>query len=182
MIKNIKKLNRLKLKYNKDFPKLTWQFVVMNHNENQVFEAKFMARELGMNILFKHTWDNDYVPNNPVMLKQETGIDFERKEKLEHHDTKVFGNHPCRQCFLEPRVNFDGRLLGCCVLFKETFKDANVFKQGLRAALQTPQFVAAKKILMGQNKDNHEDTPCDRCAFFRAIVSNENYIVPANII
>ncbi len=179
VIENIKKVNRWKYKYNSVFPKMHWQFVVMNHNQTDVAEAKYMANELGMDIKFKHTWEDGFVPQNPEFLKSVTGCDFARKGNT-NNDVVVFGNALCRQLFLEPRINWDGRLIGCCVLFEETF-DVNVFDIGLKEALRSPAVMAARRALAGKSVED-VDFPCKRCKYYIDVMKKKNYIKARDLI
>lgn len=81
VIENIKKLNNYKQKYNSQFPELLWQYILMEHNENDVSRGKMMAQELGMKIWFKLTWEKGYIPQNPSMLREETGLQHLSREE-----------------------------------------------------------------------------------------------------
>jgi len=66
--------------------------------------------------------------------------------------------------FLSPQINWDGRLLGCCGLYKEDY-GVNVFEVGLRVALKNDMFVYAKKGLISGETLSISDPlcPCYRC-------------------
>lgn len=183
VIQNIRKINFWKYRYQKKWPELRWQFIVMNHNESEVAEAKFLAHELDMEMRFKQTWEEGFVPQQPEMLLRETGIDFRRNETIEeHHDTEIFGNLLCRQIYLCPRINWDGRLLGCCANFQSDYK-VNVFEVGLREALRSSRYLTAKKMLMNVPVDNSDlaDIPCEKCGYYVSMKTNNNYICVDNL-
>ncbi len=48
VIENIKKINEYKKKYQTDFPKMTWSFIVFGHNQHELAKAKEMAASLGI--------------------------------------------------------------------------------------------------------------------------------------
>lgn len=52
VIENIKKLQNLKKKTGSQFPKLSWQYILMEHNELEIGKAKEMAADLGIPIFF----------------------------------------------------------------------------------------------------------------------------------
>ncbi len=178
VLENIRKINRYKYRYNSSYPKLYWQFIVMPHNELDVREAKYLANELDMEMQFKSTWEKDFVPQYPEMLKRETGSDFIFDSSVEYNDTSVYGNILCRQIFKAPRINWDGRLIGCCALYKKTF-NVNVFEVGLKKALTTPEYMAAKRALMGEIQDI--DFPCRECIYYQNIVKTQNFIKPQDL-
>ena len=177
VISNIKKLNKYKMKYNSEFPKLRWQYVIMSHNECEVAKAKILAKALDMEIFFKLTWDPGYVPTNVEMLRKETGLKhFTRDDYEKDFDTAYIV--PCHQLFTRPQINWDGRLLGCCCQRKDDF-GVNVFEVGLKKALNSKQYTYAKKMLRGkvtQPKFRIASNPCSKCSIAKRILANDNYL------
>ena len=64
VIENVKKLLEYKKEKESLFPELIWQYIIMEHNELDIINAKKTAKELGIPIWFKLTWDKDYIPKN----------------------------------------------------------------------------------------------------------------------
>lgn len=150
VIANIRQVNALKATYNSPDPQIIWQFIIMEHNEEDVPLAKAKASELGIPIWFKLTWDKDYIPRNRAMLERETGLlSLTRSEHLADNGKAYLGSTVCRQMFVGPQVNWDGKLLGCCEVFLSDY-GVNVFEQGLTQALQSVDFGLAKKLLTGE--------------------------------
>ena len=52
VFENVKKLNELKRKYNSPYPRLSWQFIIFGHNEEEIPLVKKMAPELGFSNVF----------------------------------------------------------------------------------------------------------------------------------
>lgn len=165
VINNIKKLIEIKKRYKSDMPHITWQYIIMEHNEADVVLAKKTAKSLGIPIWFKLTWNDEYIPYNREFLEKETGLTvFNRKEYC-HKMSKVYlGSTVCNQLFLSPQINWDGRLLGCCEIYLEDY-GVNVFDVGLRKALKNPNFIAAKKYLLSNksSQDSGLKIPCSSC-------------------
>lgn len=183
VIMNIKKLNRLKCRYNKQYPKLKWQFVIMNHNQMDVTEAKYLAYELGMQIVFKATWDEDFQVVNRELLMRECGRDFSRNCEEGENEWCEYGHQFCRQLFYAPRINWDGRLTGCCVAYMEDF-GINVFEVGLQKALKSESYMRAKRMLLGRNKNSGEEVehlPCVSCKVYKSMCKNHSYIEPKDL-
>jgi MoaA/NifB/PqqE/SkfB family radical SAM enzyme len=165
VIENIKKLNEYKKRYNSNNPLLEWQYIIMEHNELDVPAAKMKAKELGIPIRFKLTWDNSYQPKHTDMLKKETGLRALTRNDYQTMMKKTYaGTGTCDQMFLSPQINWDGRLLGCCEVFKEDY-GVNVFEIGLRKALQSRKFIDAKRFLLQTvpEKMTDSDFPCLKC-------------------
>jgi MoaA/NifB/PqqE/SkfB family radical SAM enzyme len=114
VIDNIKRLNRYKEAYKSDYPKLLWQYILMEHNECDIAEAKRLAQELKMTIYFKLTWDVNYKPHDSEMIKRETGLKFLSREEVLANSGKLYSYAMCYQLWNSPQINWDGRLLGCC--------------------------------------------------------------------
>ena len=64
VIANIRRLNKFKKAYKTDLPKLTWQFVMFEHNKHELETAKAMAKELNMEFYTKVSWDDDLAAKN----------------------------------------------------------------------------------------------------------------------
>ncbi|MDR0305094.1 MAG: hypothetical protein LBH98_10080 [Chitinispirillales bacterium] len=175
VIENIKKLNECKQKYNSKFPELTWQYIIMEHNEEDVIKAKKMAEQLGMRISFKLPWD-DYVSQNKDMLIKETGLKcLSHKELFEAK--KIIPNSNCYGLWSSPQINWDGRLLGCCVVYKDDF-GVNVFDIGLKKAINSENYKSAKKMLLGKVDviQNTQNIPCIICEQYQTMKETGIYV------
>ncbi|MBD5405324.1 radical SAM protein [bacterium] len=163
VINNIKKLNEYKKKYNKDFPKLYWQYIVMdtNEDENEIKKAIKTAEELNMEILFKKTYVYGYKPKNPELISKLTGIDF-------NNTTALFANEnrfcPCLDIWNSPQINYDGRFLGCACNYEYPF-NINVFETGLTKCLKSKIVRKTKKMLMGGKP--YKKSPCYNCEYYK---------------
>jgi len=178
VISNIRKLNFYKHKYKSLFPELIWQYVLMEHNENDVSQAKKMARELGMYIYFKLTWDKSYTPTNIETLKKETGLKYFTRDEVMTSKRKPYRNYSiCRQLWNAPLINWDGRLFGCCYNYKDDF-GVNVFEIGLEKALNSENYRYAKDMLQGKVgiPQDTKNIPCAECEYFQMMVNTGLYL------
>lgn len=161
VIDNIRKINNYKLKYKSEFPRLIWQFVLMPHNEHEIIEAKKLASKLNMEIKFKLTWDKDYIPKDPELIRRETGLKYLSREEVKKKTGKNYMNL-CKQLWEFPVINWDGRLLGCCNVYNKDF-GVNVFEIGLKKALNSTEYVNSKKALLGTGGIKSIYNPCAEC-------------------
>ena len=182
VIANIRKLNAFKEKHGTELPKLTWQFVIMHHNENDVVSAKKLAGQLKMNIKFKLTWNQSYVPQNAEMLMQETGLTSLSRGEYQQKSSEQYLSKICHQLWKQPVINWDGRLLGCCVAAYKDF-GVNVFMTGLETALSTDSFKYAKQLLQGKIQHDADDVikfknniPCLDCRFYHNMHKHSAYV------
>ncbi|MFN3315474.1 MAG: SPASM domain-containing protein, partial [Raineya sp.] len=87
-------------------------------------------------------------------------VEFEKKEK------KLY-SPACFQLWTAPQINWDGKLLGCCVNHFGDF--GNVFDEGLDNLLQSEKYVYAKKMLLGEAPDR-KDIPCSQCNRYKKVL------------
>ena len=169
VIENIKLINYYKRKYRSELPNLCWQFVVFGHNEGDVETAKNMAKKLDMDFYAKYNYARSYSPvKNVNRVKHSTP--FLSLDDYEGDARQVFMS-ACSQLWLSPQINWDGKLLGCCVNYWDDFGD--VFKDGLAKCIESPRYVNAKKSLLGIIKPR-SGLPCLRCLNYKIITSTKN--------
>ena len=168
VISNIKRLQELKKERDSVYPKLQWQFVPNEYNEDEVLQAKAMAEELGIPIVFKLNFIPSYRPKDPEKLKRETGLaEVTREEYLEKHGLPYL-NDDCLQVFSDPQFNWDGLLLGCCRNEYVFFK-SNLFRDGLETCLQDEGLQRMRTVLKTNNpsKQEMEGLPCKTCSLWK---------------
>lgn len=178
VIENIKKLNQLKKAHNSEYPKLHWQFVLMQQNQHEAKLAREMAKKLHMDIYFKlNDVKEEFVPYNRNELSRITGLNFFTKEEWrEHNDRDYMTPLICQHMFFSPQINWDGRLLGCGAVFQSDWK-VNVFREGLEAGLNCPPYRAAVIGLLGGNSTIDPDSPCGRCRDYKPLqVQTREYV------
>jgi MoaA/NifB/PqqE/SkfB family radical SAM enzyme len=169
VIKNIKTINIYKKKYNSFYPILSWQFVVMGHNEHEILLAKKMAKELNMIFFPKLNWQPEYSPiNDAGFVKKVTGMSVVSRDEYHEKYNKIY-LLPCVQFWKSPQINWDGKLLGCCQNLWGDF--GNVFEQGFETCMTSERFVFAKKMLLGK-ANNRSDIPCTKCSVYKQILGN----------
>ena len=174
VINNIKKINFYKKKYNSMFPNMIWKFILFNHNEHEIIKAKEMAKELGVGIVFSLPWGkNTYIPKDADFVTKETGLQFASVKSMESTTKKKFSLNLCARMFEAPQINYDGKLLGCCILYKE-WLGVNVFEQGLKKALRSAEFLYSIGMLRGKYFPL-DSSPCTKCNEYDIMTYNEVY-------
>jgi MoaA/NifB/PqqE/SkfB family radical SAM enzyme len=163
VIDNIKKINYYKQIYSSNFPLLFWQFIIFGHNEHELPAARKMAEELNME--FKpalNSWDRAYSPiKDEAFVARQMGFASVQQFRQETKRESV-----CRgiQVYHELMINWDGKLLGCCVNCWADF--GNVFESGLKNCLRNEKFIYAKKMLLDQKKAR-KDIACFHCPEYK---------------
>ncbi len=178
IIGHIKKINIYKDKYQSQYPNLYWQFVAFGHNEHEISQAREMAKELRMKFRLKLSWEDMYFENfSPVndkaklrsLLKENAADRNEYREKT----GKDYVDDCCLQLWKGPRINADGRLVGCCINYWDDY--GNAFEEGLEACLNSDKMQAARKLLMGGPADR-KDIPCLKCQVYWNRVKYKSFV------
>ena len=160
VLANIKKINEFKVSSGSSYPALTWQFVVFGHNQHQLADARLAAQILGMRFHAKLSWDDDFSPVAGVeILEQQLGHAATRDRYLAQTGQPYFGR-VCHDLWRQPQINFDGRMLGCCVNYWAEF-GGNAFDD-LSGAVNSPRMNYARAMLQG-TAPPRDDVPCSSC-------------------
>lgn len=166
ILDNIEQINHFKEKYNAKYPKLKWQFIIFGHNEHQILEAKKIAEELNMDFKAKFNYTPKKFPiQNPEKIKQDTLQDVSNINEYEEKNQQLY-SPACLQLWTAPQINWDGKLLGCCVNHFGDF--GNVLQDGLTQSLQSEKYQYAKAMLLGE-KPPREDIPCTKCKRYQKV-------------
>jgi len=168
VINNIRKVNELKQHYRSPFPELVWKFIIFGHNEHELLVAREMARELDMEFYPVLNRDPNFSPvRDPEAVRAATGLSVTSTDEYEALHGQSFLEIYCHQLWDNPQINWDGKVLGCCVNSWGDFGD-NAFRDGLRASVNTEQIVYARKMLRGRAPPR-EDIPCTRCGVYEGM-------------
>lgn len=163
VLRNIRTINRFKRKYHSPYPILTWQFVVMGHNECEIPIARKMADDLRMRFRLKLSWDDAFSPvRNQDALRRAAGA--ASREEFKRERGRDYGHRICHQLWDQPQINWDGRVLGCCRNFWGEF-GGNAFRMGLLPAINSERLHYARSMLLGR-KESRSDVPCASCEIY----------------
>ncbi len=161
VIENIRKINHFKRQYRTEYPMLAWQFVVFGHNEHEIPAARKLAGELDMAFRPKLSWDADFSPvRDAEFVKREAGLDAVSRQEFKAKRGVDYARI-CYQLWLEPQINWDGKMLGCC---RNTWGDfgGNAFQDGLFESLNNERMRYAREMLRGK-RVARGDVPCTTC-------------------
>jgi MoaA/NifB/PqqE/SkfB family radical SAM enzyme len=171
---NIRKINEFKVKYRSALPKLRWQFVVFGHNEHEIPLARKMAHKLGMEFYVKLAWDSFFPVKNKKLVRALSGTGVaSRKEYQEKHGKIYLAHGVCAQLWINPQINCDGRVLGCCVNYWGDY--GNAFQEDLIGILNNEKMNYARAMLLGK-KEQREDIPCTQCNWYKEMKKNNTWL------
>ena len=165
VLDNVRKLNAYKKQYQSELPRLVWLWVVFGHNQHEIPQAMEMAHELGMHFKPKMQWDSSYSPiTDPDQLKATLGWEHTNREDYLAGTGNHYAKRVCYQLWNSPKINWDGKVLGCCWT-QEGF-GGNAFEDGYAVAINNEKIVYARRMLTGQAPARN-DIPCTRCPLYR---------------
>ena len=174
VITNIKKINLFKQKYQSEYPRLNWQFVIFGHNEHEIPLARKLASELDMNFYLKLTYDDKFSPvRDQEYIRKLVGAasreEYKQKYGVEYlHET-------CHELWDNPQINWDGKVLGCCRNSRGDF-GGNAFKDGLLESINNDKIKYARDMLLG-HKVARDDIPCTTCSVYMTMKAKGNWLI-----
>jgi hypothetical protein len=209
VIDNILQINEYKEKYSSKYPILRWQFVLFEHNKNELEIARFIAQELKMKFSVKLSWDRKLAPkvdgkeesisNSKIRLFEKFGnLGFEIGRPISNFSSNNLLDNSqklmplikglenkrirniCFQLWLQPQINWDGKILGCCVNHWGDYK--NVFDfSNLIAAFSNENIVYARKMLAGK-VPMKKKIPCAKCHHYKNRRKEKDWITLSDLI
>jgi len=117
VLEHVDMINKYKKEMKSDKPTLVWQFVPFTWNKDEMETARQMAKERDMLFKVKFNYDNTNA------LKEYSAFEYFKKHKKPIEST-------CLGVIHHPVINWDGELLGCCLVNTEKYSLGNVFKDG----------------------------------------------------
>ena len=173
---NIRKLNEYKEKYQSEYPVLQWQYILFSNNECEVEAASIKAKELNMQMFYKLNYvKEEFKPKNRKLLEKVTGQQYFSIKEYNENNEKMYGSDFCYQTIYEPQINWDGRLLGCCAVWR-TDLGINVFEEGLIKALNSAQYREEIACLLGLKEEPSASIPCEECELYHGNIRKGNYL------
>ena len=161
VIGHIRRLNEIKGRLGSSYPRLTWQFILMAEDEEDAAAAADLARELEMDIVFKLDYRGGFQPKDPETLRRITGLELLDRGTYDSSRGEEYDSRYCSQLLLEPQINWDGRLLGCCTTFAADW-GCNVFEEGLLPCVNRREYRRTLAALL-RGQPLPEGSPCAAC-------------------
>ena len=177
---NLRRLLEWKKIYKANHPVITWKYVIFGHNEADIPLAIRMAKEFGIPIQFKIQWDDAFSPVKDVEnIKRLTGLQFVTQDEIENSTGRQAGVlESCANLWNMPMINWDGKLLGCCVNTWGTF--GNVDFQDIESGINNSKMKYARKMLMGKAPED-ASIPCTQCHNYKDFKASGNYLKESEV-
>ena len=185
VLHNIERLNFYKKKYESDFPKLSWQFVIFGHNEHEIPLVKELCKKYNMAFNPKLNYSSFSPVVNRDFVRKESGLGVaDRQEYKEKHKHEY--KAPCYHCFASPQINWNGDILGCSVNKWKTL--GNIKAMSVEEWTKSEVFMTLVDVLFN-GKDCPNNLPCFLCPNYQnkkglpltieGMSEYMNYVAPA---
>ena len=179
VLENVRTINRFKAQYKTRFPLMIWKFIVFGHNQHEIEQARQMAQDMGLVFYPDVNWDPEYAPLDAGEVEevhQETGLAVATAEENTKVHDSMFTKLWCYQLWNEPQINWDGKILGCCV---NTWGDfgRDAFGPG---SLASEKLEYGKQMLLGKAPER-EGVPCTGCPEYERMKRSGTWMRPWQI-
>lgn len=161
VIEGTKNMIAAKKKLNSQTPYLVFQFLVVQHNEHEIEDAKKLTRELGVDeIVFKTAQIYDYENGSDLIPKNEKYSRYKRtatgkyviKNKLENS---------CWRMWSSAVLTWDGNMVPCCFDKDATHTLGNVFSHSLQTVWSNNSYQQFRNSIL---KSRAEIDICKNCS------------------
>jgi hypothetical protein len=176
VLANVRTINELKRRHGRDKPRLTWQFVIFGHNQHEIAMARGLAEEHGMAFAPKLNWSPEYSPpRDPDAVKRDAAV---TAASLDERRTSSDEEYlpACFQLWDEPQVNWDGKILGCCVNYWGEL-GGNAFTEPVAIWANGEAIRHARAMVTGRASAK-DGIPCSTCEVFARLRETEAWIDP----
>ena len=147
----------------------------MGHNEREIELARSMARARGMEFVPRLTWSADYSPVvERDLVRIQTGLGAASRDEFQEKKGVEYTRDLCHQLWHAPVINWDGKMLGCCVNYWGDF-GTNVFAEGLNAAMLHSNMEYARRMLLGA-AEPRAGIPCTTCDQYQAMARTGHWL------
>ncbi|MCX7012527.1 MAG: radical SAM protein [Candidatus Sumerlaeota bacterium] len=161
-IENVRRIVEAKRRRRSRTPHLEFQFLVFRHNEHEAAQVGEFSRALGCDSFrlaapyVNETMKDEFLARNPAYVLDRYKEPAAPSARSREH---------ARKCFWLWRamvINWNGDVDPCCG--KNALGPfANVLRDGLERAWNSEHYIAARRLLTGQRKEEDAETVCNAC-------------------
>lgn len=175
VLENIKKINEFKKLYKSNLPVLTWQFIIFGHNEHEILDANKLAESLNMTFRAKLSWEDGFSSvRNKESVRKVSDLGVATREEFKQKFGHDYMQSICPQLWLEPQINWDGKVLGCCRNFWGDF-GGNAFSDGLMNSVNNEKMAYGREMLLGK-QPARDDIPCTTCEIYIGMKADGRFL------
>ena len=167
---NLNALHKTKRRLGSQTPHLIWAYYVNKFNQNEIDEAKALASEMGIGIIFKQlscpdSLQTDLIKTNPDLFQLPDNYEsIYRTQKNAGMDEFILDArlpYVCRQPFTILTVNHNGDIFPCCNVTDNKFVIGNLLENSLRDIWEGNELTKCRSFLL--DPETESDAVCRSC-------------------
>lgn len=168
VLNNLKKIIEQKKFLKKKNPKITWQFLVMRHNEHEIQELKKLTKKLKINLDVKPirldtAIDKEISENIRNKKKSWLPLDL-KKIRKEYKTNKRPGPSSCIFIWNQAVVNWDGSVTPCCsIIDHKKYKLGDLKQEGSFMKVWNNKHYRNVREMVRKMKPNSDYEICSNC-------------------
>lgn len=156
IIKNIKMIVQKKKELKRLLPSITWQFIVMKHNEHEIPKAREMARRIGVNKFKLMSTFSDM--GRELFWSKERRIRAVEKWLPHNKKYQLSIIKPCSFLWCQMVINWNGSVSPCCAVYPEEYDFGNIFNDGgFKKIWNNGKYRTARRIIRQRRIRGSED-------------------------
>jgi len=166
VMKNLRFLVKKNQELNRNV-NIVWNFIVFKHNEDEVEEARKIAKSTGTNfraslmrtsmkdeILKPHKEsifkDKEWIPDNPYYSA------YDKEKCVPKKNIKT-----CRKPWQEISINWDGKVFPCCAVYGDNFNLGDASKDSINIIWNNEKYRETRREII--NRKQKPSTVCGIC-------------------
>ena len=152
VLQGTKKLVAYKKQQKSKHPYIKFQFLVVKPNENQIPQAKMLAKNIGVDkIVFKTAQIYDYENGNELIPENLKFSRYKKAKDGKYHLKKKIKNH-CWRLWSNPVITVKGDVLPCCFDKDAKYAMGNLNEQSFMEIWQGEKYKSFRKKVLNKRK------------------------------
>jgi radical SAM protein with 4Fe4S-binding SPASM domain len=175
VIANIKKLAGCRKELNQDTPRITWRFLVNRYNENEIAEAEYLSKAVGVDRLkidkFRCDMGKELLLDNDQKFNN-VGYWLPLNESLPSYNYTKRNRRKRRSCrwlWLQAAINWNGSVSPCCAVWDEKYDFGNIRQDSFKTIWNSTKYQEARKIA-AKGIFNSSDNICSICHVNNSVI------------
>ena len=175
---NLKKIIAIKNKKKTDKPRIFWKFMINKFNQNQLEEARELAKKIGVEFETTTISVSEGSPEFKFPGTVEERIEkwiplSEKKSKARYHKKTKYPlfERKCDQIFSTLAISPTGKVLPCCFVSNDENSFGDISKEPFNEIWNNKKYRYARDLFVKNKTKNkpEESIICEKCNYFEKV-------------
>lgn len=169
-LNNLRQIMNAKKQLNMKTPELAWAFYIHKFNEHEVFRAKELADEIGINIWFKllsadPSWQSSFhqewneILAFPKWVEAAYPVPHDPQSAELHFHKAIL--EVCKQPFDTMIVEWNGDVMPCCAVSGDEYKMGNLIEDSLDAVWNGERLCRCRQFIKNYGPVQNTGAVCE---------------------